>query len=184
MHLCSSKISWDDKSFNKSHGWLLLQQIHLQSVNKPWQVVNEQTLVWNYLFIFFEHLYNDNIEVTEMIQMTFSVAVAIKPVNHRIIEWFGFEGTLQIIWFQPPCHGQGHLPLDHIAQSPIQSVLEHFQGGDIHSFSAQPVPVPHHPQSKEFRPYIWSKSTLFHLEVITLVLSPHALAKSPSPDFL
>jgi len=48
---------------------------------------------------------------------------------HRIIEWFGLEGTLKIIWFQPPCHKQGHLPLDQVAQSSIQPGLEHFQGG-------------------------------------------------------
>ena len=28
--------------------------------------------------------------------------------DHRIIEWFGLEGTLNLIWFQPPCHEQGH----------------------------------------------------------------------------
>ena len=38
----------------------------------------------------------------------------------RFIEWFGLEGTLKIIWFQLPCHEQGHLPLDQVAQSPIQ----------------------------------------------------------------
>jgi len=38
------------------------------------------------------------------------------------------EGTLQIIWFQPPCHWQGHLPPDQVAQSSIQSGLEHCQG--------------------------------------------------------
>jgi len=27
------------------------------------------------------------------------------------------EGTLKIIWFQLPCHGQGHLPPDQGAQS-------------------------------------------------------------------
>jgi len=37
------------------------------------------------------------------------------------------EGTLKIIWFQPPCHKQGHLPLDQVAQSSIQHGLEHFQ---------------------------------------------------------
>jgi len=66
--------------------------------------------------------------------------------NRRIIEWFGLEGTLKIIEFQPPCCGQGHLPLDRVAQIPIQPDLEHFQGGGIHSFSGQPVTVPHHPQ--------------------------------------
>jgi len=29
------------------------------------------------------------------------------------------EETLKIIWFQPPCHEQGHLPLDQVAQSSI-----------------------------------------------------------------
>ncbi|KAK4822675.1 hypothetical protein QYF61_019042 [Mycteria americana] len=67
-------------------------------------------------------------------------------------EWFGLEGTLKIIWFQAPCHGQGHLPLDQVAQSPIQPGLEHFQGWDIHSFSGQPVP---------------SNSTLFQFKAIT-----------------
>ena len=33
--------------------------------------------------------------------------------SHRMIEWFGLEGTLKIIWFQPPCHEQGHLPSGH-----------------------------------------------------------------------
>jgi len=30
-----------------------------------------------------------------------------------------------------PCHGQAHLPLDKVAQSPIQTGLEQFQGGSI-----------------------------------------------------
>ena len=38
-----------------------------------------------------------------------------------------------------PCHKQGHLPLDQVAQS-------------IHSFSGQPVPVFHHPHGEEFLP--------------------------------
>ena len=51
-------------------------------------------------------------------------------------------------------HGQGHLPLDQVAQSPVQPGLEHFQGGDILIFSGQHVPVPHHPLSKEFLSYL------------------------------
>jgi len=43
--------------------------------------------------------------------------------------------------FQPPCHGQGHLPLGQVAQIPIQSGLEHFQGGGVHSFPGQSLPV-------------------------------------------
>ena len=74
--------------------------------------------------------------------------------NHRITEWFGLEGTLKIIRFQPPCHEQGHLPPDQAAQSSIQPGLEHCQGGGSHSFSEQPVPVPHHPHGEEFLPII------------------------------
>ena len=72
----------------------------------------------------------------------------------RIIEWFGLEGILKIIWFQPLFHEQVYLPLDQGAQSSIQSGLEHCQGGDIHSFSGQPVPMFHHPHDEEFLPNI------------------------------
>lgn len=40
-----------------------------------------------------------------------------------IIEYFGMEGTVKIISFQLPCHGQGHLPLDQVGQSTIQHGL-------------------------------------------------------------
>jgi len=73
---------------------------------------------------------------------------------HRIIEWFGLEGTLKIIEFQPPCQEQGHLPPNQVAQSSIQPGLEHFQGGGIHTFSGQPGPVFHHPYGEEFLPNI------------------------------
>ena len=39
-----------------------------------------------------------------------------------------------------PCHGQKHLPLDQVAQSPSQPGFGHFQVWGIHSFSGQPVP--------------------------------------------
>jgi len=38
------------------------------------------------------------------------------------------EGTFKIIQFQHG-YGQGHLPLDQVAHSPIQPGLECFQGG-------------------------------------------------------
>ena len=49
---------------------------------------------------------------------------------------------------------KSHLPLDQVAQSPIQPGLKHFHGGGRHNFSGQSVPVPLHPHSKEFFPYI------------------------------
>ena len=86
--------------------------------------------------------------------------------NYEIIEWFGLEGTLKIIWFQSPCHGQAHLPPDQVAQSPIQSGLEQCQGGGSHSFSGQPVRVPHHLHGEEFLFYIDPKSTIFQSKAI------------------
>jgi len=38
----------------------------------------------------------------------------------------------------------GTPPLDQAAESPIHPGLEHLQGWGIHSFSGQPMPVPHH----------------------------------------
>jgi len=72
----------------------------------------------------------------------------MQKINHRITEWFGLEWTSKIIWFQSLCNGQGHLPLELVAQSLIQPSLEHFQGVVIRSFSRQLVPVPHHLHSK------------------------------------
>jgi len=79
----------------------------------------------------------------------------------------------------PPHHGQGHLPPDQFDQSPIQADIEYWQGGDIHSFSGQPVPGPHHPHSEEFL-----NLPSFSLKPLPLVLSLHALGKSPSSAFL
>ena len=59
---------------------------------------------------------------------------------HRITEWPGLEGTFKYHLEQPLCHGQGRLPLDQVAQSPIQPGLEHFHGAGFRSFSGQPVP--------------------------------------------
>ena len=81
--------------------------------------------------------------------------------DHRIIEWFGLEGTFNGHLAQPPCSAQGHLQLDQIAQSPVQPDLECFLGWGIVHLSGKPVPVFHHPHCKKFLPYIRSKYTLF-----------------------
>jgi len=46
---------------------------------------------------------------------------------YRITEWFWLEGTLKDYLVNPLCHGQGHLPLDQVAQSHIQAGLERLQ---------------------------------------------------------
>jgi len=50
-------------------------------------------------------------------------------INHRITERFGLEGTLKTISFQLPCHGQGLLPLDQVAQIPIQPGMDTSRDG-------------------------------------------------------
>ena len=58
-----------------------------------------------------------------------------RGISHRLIEslngLFGLEGTLyyRSPRSYPPCHGQGHLSPDQVAQRPIQPSLEHCQGG-------------------------------------------------------
>ena len=66
-----------------------------------------------------------------------------------------------------PCYRQGHLPLDQVAQSPIQPGLECFQGGGIHNLTGQPVPVSHYPYHK--KPFCLYIS--FSLKPFPLVLS-------------
>ena len=51
-----------------------------------------------------------------------------KPFNHRLVQWFGLEGTFRGHLVQPHCHEQGHLQPDQVAQSPVQPDLECFQG--------------------------------------------------------
>ena len=113
--------------------WLGLRESTIKAVNAPENAAEETLLPKRGVLLF-----------------------ALKPAehqaDHRILEWFGLEGTLKTIWFQPPCHEQGHLPPAQGAQSSIQPGLEHCQGGGSHSFSGQPGPGPHYPHGEEFLP--------------------------------
>lgn len=64
------------------------------------------------------------------------------------------EGTLKITQLELLFPGQDCQHLDQAAYSPIQLSLEHHQGWGTHSFSEQPVSVPHDPHSEEFLPVI------------------------------
>ena len=59
------------------------------------------------------------------------------------------EGTLKDDVVHPPCNEQGHLPLDQVAQRPIQPDIECLQAWGIYHLSGQPVPVSHHPYHKK-----------------------------------
>ena len=52
-----------------------------------------------------------------------------------------------------PRPGQGCHSAGEAAQGPIQPGTEHLQRWGTHSFSGQPVPLPHHLHSEEFLPY-------------------------------
>jgi len=47
--------------------------------------------------------------------------------------WVGWDLTDNLVPMPPAM--EEHLPLDQVAQSPIQPGLEHFQGRGIHNFS-------------------------------------------------
>ena len=83
-----------------------------------------------------------------------------------------------------PLLRQGHLPPDQVAQSPIQPGLECFQGGGIHNLSGQPVPVSHHPPSKEFLLISSLSLPCSSLKPFPLILLLAALIKSPSSAFV
>lgn len=51
-----------------------------------------------------------------------------KPTVGMLSQNRGFKESLKIIVFQLPCHGQGQLPPDEIAQGSIQPGTEHSQG--------------------------------------------------------
>jgi len=71
-----------------------------------------------------------------------------------------------IIEFQPPCYVQGRQPADQAAQSHIQPGLECLQGGGIHNFLGQPVPVRHYPLSEKLLPNIQPKPPLSQFKTI------------------
>lgn len=82
-----------------------------------------------------------------------------------------------------PAREQEHLQLSQVAQSLIQIGLKHFHGWGNHSFSGQPVPVPHQSRRK-FVPYIYFKSTIFSFKTTTPSPISTGLTRMFVPIFL
>jgi len=104
--------------------------------------------------------------------------------HHRMTEWFGLEGTLLIIQFQHSCHRQGHLPLDQVAQSPVQPALNTAREGAATASLGNLCQGLTTLIVKNF--FLISNLNLpsFSLKPLSLVLSCHALVESPSPALL
>lgn len=98
--------------------------------------------------------------------------------KHRL----GLEETLKLLWLQPLCHGQGHHPLDQIAQGPIQCGLKHFQEWGIHNLIGNLFQSFTTLWVKNF--FLTSSLNLpsFSLKLLPLVPSLSAHVKSCSPN--
>ena len=102
----------------------------------------------------------------------------LRSENHRIMEWVRLEGTLKLIWFQPPCHQQGHLPPaqlrapSNLALSPAREGAATASLGNLGQGLTTLM-------GKNF--FLISNLNLpsFSLQPFPLVLSLHTLCKAP-----
>ena len=79
-----------------------------------------------------------------------------------------------------PCHGQGHLPLDQVAQSPIQSGLKHFFLKEINrNLTCLPA---HYALLVEILTYGW-RSYLRKLENLSTVIQLFFTVSAQPPYF-
>jgi len=78
--------------------------------------------------------------------------------NHRMV-WVGRDLKGHLV--PTPLTWAGTSSTRPVSQSSIQPGLEHRQGGGSHSFSGQPVPVPHHSHGEEIL------QTLFYVSLDT-----------------
>lgn len=90
----------------------------------------------SYYLIILNIYYTSNSIICYIAIMIIRINVLISTVScifsgrsegHEIIGWFGLKGILKIIWFQSPCHWQGRLALDQVAQSSTQPGLGQFR---------------------------------------------------------
>jgi len=78
----------------------------------------------------------------------------VESENH--LSWMGL---VKAIWSNCPAMSRGIYSSTRCSE-PIHPDLGHLQGWGIQHLSRQPVPVPHHPFSKELFPYIQSNESI------------------------
>lgn len=83
---------------------------------------------------------------------------------HLLGGWGGVEEGVQGLF--GTC-SSGHISLDQVALSSIQSHLKLFQGRGSYASPGQPLPGPHYPHREKFLSNIPSKPTLDQFEAIS-----------------
>ena len=107
--------------------------------------------------------------------------------DHRITEWVGLGGTFEGHLVQSPCHEQGHLHPDQVAQSPVQTGLECFQGWDINHLSGQPLPPPSLQKMIQIPTSLWHHGSRLHQplpKIVFLTSDLNFLCCNFSPQLL
>lgn len=91
---------------------------------------------------------------------------------------FGLEGTIKIIYFQPPATFQKIRLFTALSSPVLNTFIDGASTGSLGSF-----PVSHHPHSRGFLPDISPKPT-FSLKLLSLLLSLHCPCKKCLSIFL
>jgi len=100
------------------------------------------------------------------------------------MEWFGLEGTLKIIWFQPPCRERDIFHQPRVPRAPSSLALNTAREGAATAALGSLGQGLTTLMGKNF--FLISNLNLppFSLQPFPLVLSLPTLVKSPSPSFL
>jgi len=107
-----------------------------------------------------------------------------EPFYHRIIEWFGLEGTLKTISFQPRAMSRDTFHYTRLLKAPSNLALDTAREGADTASLGNLFQCLNTLIIKNFFFITSLNLSSFSLKPLPLVLSLHALVKSPSPAFL
>ncbi|KAK4808149.1 hypothetical protein QYF61_000129 [Mycteria americana] len=133
-----SYVSWGQKWSTISSLLPAVDQLGGRCINSTLSIGTDDQEVTLQIPEYCRHLKQHKLKEKALLEVSeMSLTVAEKGQNPKLktskLVWVGRD--LKDHRVPPPCHGQGCLPLEQAAQSPIQPGLEHFQGWGIHNFS-------------------------------------------------